>query len=208
MRSTKRFDPGPETALGHPVLSNFYLEWQATRSQKKSPLFHQARFLIFKTKTKPVLASGPEHPYEVQERSRVRNRDAEGCSNNTAAMKSEDQCETLEENNAISGVEVQTGRSSKIFVIPRSPLSICILSAELGLCMHWSLLFSHLCAGGKCRSSGWCQVPVLVEDGPTVQCNRNLPLRSPESSLEHWSKYLGDLILDTISFQIQVYATA
>lgn len=102
MRSTKRFDPGPETALGHPVLSNFYLEWQAMYSQKKSQLFHQARFLIFKTKTKPVLASGPEHPYEVQERSRVRNRDAEGCSNNTAAMKSEDQCETLEENNAIS----------------------------------------------------------------------------------------------------------
>lgn len=76
------------------------------------------------------------------------------------------------------GVEAQTGRSRRIFVIPRPCLSICILSTELSSCMYWSQFFSPLCAGSKCRSSGWCQDPILVEDGPTGQCSVNLPLSS------------------------------
>lgn len=125
-------------------------------------------------------------------------------------MKNEDQCKTSEENSTVSWSRSSNsaGRSSRIFVIPSPQLSICILSAELGSCMYWSQFFSYLCAGGKCRSSGWCQVPVLVEDGSTVKCSRNFSLSFPKLCLNPWSRYLGDLILNISSLQIQVHNTA
>lgn len=52
------------------------------------------------------------------------------------------------------------------------------------------------------------KVPVLVEGGPTVQCNRDLLLSQSELSLNHLSKYSGDLIFNISSPQIQAYTTA
>lgn len=59
-----------------------------------------------------------------------------------------------------------------------------------------------------CMVSRSSKVPALVEGRPTVQCNRDLLLSLPESSLNHLSRYLEDLIFDIHSPQIQAYIPA
>lgn len=197
VRSLKQFGPGPERALRDPDLSNFYLEskWQAMNCWKSPNSSTKPCFWSSKPETKSVLASCPVHPYKEQERNQVGSQDVESYLNNPAeSWRVENGVNLLNKRLHCPGVEVskstQAGRSSRDFVIS-SPDMYPHSRARL-MCALVPPHLTPLCWGQTqelCMVSRSSKVPTLVEGRPTVQCNRDLLLSLPESSLNHLCRY-------------------